>query len=41
MYHFHALPEQWYEMEYQQFLKARQEKMAYVIRQGFERIREG
>jgi hypothetical protein len=41
MYHFHALPEQWYEMEYQQFLKARREKMAYVIRQGFERIREG
>jgi len=41
MYHFHALPEQWYEMEYQQFLKARREKMAYIIRQGFERIREG
>jgi len=40
MYFLHALPERWYEMEYQQFLKERQKRMADVIRQGFENIRE-
>jgi len=40
MYLLHALPERWYEMEYQQFLKERQKRMADVIRQGFENIRE-
>jgi len=40
MYRLHALPERWYEMEYQQFLKERQKRMASVIRQGFEKIRE-
>jgi len=39
MYRLHALPERWYEMEYQQFLKERRKKMAEVIRQGFEKIR--
>lgn len=38
MYRLHALPERWYEMEYQQFLKERQKRMAEVIRQGFEKI---
>ncbi len=39
MYHLHALPERWYDMEYPQFLKERQKRMAEVIRQGFEKIR--
>lgn len=39
MYRLHALPERWYEMEYPQFLKERQKRMAEVIRQGFEKIR--
>jgi hypothetical protein len=39
MYHLHALPERWYEMEYQQFLKERQKRMAGIIRQGFDKIR--
>nr|BAL56645.1 hypothetical conserved protein [uncultured Acetothermia bacterium]BAL59314.1 hypothetical conserved protein [Candidatus Acetothermum autotrophicum] len=39
MYRLHALPARWYEMEYQQFLKERQKRMAEVIRQGFEKIR--
>ncbi len=38
MYRLHALPQKWYEMEYQQFLKERQKMMASVIRQGFEKI---
>jgi hypothetical protein len=39
MYRLHALPERWYEMEYQQFLKERQKRMAGVIRQGFDKIK--
>lgn len=39
MYCLHALPERWYEMEYQDFLKERRKRMAQVIRQGFEKIR--
>ncbi len=39
MYYLHALPERWYEMEYLQFLKERQKRMAEVIREGFEKIR--
>jgi hypothetical protein len=39
MYRLHALPERWYEMEYQQFLKERQKRMADIIRQGFEKIK--
>lgn len=38
MYRLHALPERWYEMTYQDFLKERRKRMAEVIRQGFERI---
>ncbi|MCS7159453.1 MAG: DUF262 domain-containing protein [Gemmatales bacterium] len=40
MYRLHALPERWYEMEYYEFLKERRKRMADVIRQGFEKIRE-
>lgn len=39
MYHFHALPEHWYEMDYLDFLKERRKRMADIIRQGFEVIR--
>lgn len=39
MYRLHALPEHWYEMPYQEFLKERRKRMADIIRQGFERIR--
>lgn len=39
MYRLHALPEQWYEMGYHEFLKERRKRMADVIRQGFEKIR--
>lgn len=39
MYRLHALPEQWYKMEYPVFLKERRKRMAQVIREGFEKIR--
>ena len=39
MYRLHALPEQWYMMEYQMFLKERQKRMGQIIREGFEKIR--
>lgn len=38
MYRFHAMPDQWYEMEYTRFLMERRRRMAEVIRQGFEMI---
>jgi len=38
MYRWHALPEQWYKMEYPLFLQERRKRMADVIRQGFEQI---
>lgn len=42
MYFWHALPERWYEMGYDQFLEERRKRMAQVIRQGFEKLkREG
>ncbi|MEM2051308.1 MAG: DUF262 domain-containing protein [Thermoproteota archaeon] len=40
MYRLHALPERWYELEYLEFLRERRKRMADVIRQGFESIRE-
>lgn len=39
MYHLHALPERWYEMEYPVFLRERQKRMAQIIRLGFEKIK--
>ncbi len=39
MYRLHALPEGWYKMEYQEFLKERQRRMAQIIREGFESIK--
>lgn len=39
MYRWHAMPEQWYEMEYPLFLQERRKRMADIIRQGFEKIK--
>ena len=36
--HWHALPEAWEAMEYEEFLPARRKLMAQVIREGFEKI---
>ena len=38
MYRYHALPKQWYEMEYWVFLKERRRRMAAIIRRGFEHL---
>lgn len=36
--HWHALPEGWEQMTYDEFLPLRRQRMAQVIREGFERI---
>jgi len=38
MMHWHALPEGWQEMSYQNFLLARRPLIAKVIRQGYEKL---
>lgn len=38
MYHWHALPPHWYEMEYPQFLKERRKRIAEIIHEGFEKL---
>lgn len=38
---WHGLPERWEEMDYRDFLAARQKALAKVIRSGFESIRNG
>lgn len=38
MMHWHALPEGWQEMSYQEFLVARRPLIAKVIRQGYEKL---
>jgi hypothetical protein len=38
MMHWHALPEGWQEMSYQDFLAARRPLIAKVIRQGYEKL---
>ncbi len=40
MYDLHALPKQWYEMDYQTFLKKRRKGIANVIRRGFLQLKE-
>ncbi len=35
---FHALPNKWYELPYQDFLEARRKGMAKVIREGFKKL---
>jgi len=39
MCHWHALPESWHEMEYQDFLAVRRKAIAGVIREGFLLLR--
>ncbi|MEZ5945201.1 MAG: DUF262 domain-containing protein [Planctomycetaceae bacterium] len=41
MTHWHALPNGWESMEYNDFLEARRKLMAGIIREGFESISEG
>ena len=38
MYYWHALPEQWEKMGYQEFLKARRERMAKVIADAYAKL---
>ncbi len=38
MYHYHALPFGWEDMDYSSFLEARRELMAQVIREGYETL---
>lgn len=38
MYYWHALPDGWEHMQYQDFLVARRERMAQVIKAGYERL---
>ena len=38
MYHWHALPEGWEKMGYQEFLERRRKLMAGVVREGFARL---
>jgi hypothetical protein len=39
MYEWHALPERWYEMDYQTFLEKRRKRIADVIRRGFYHLK--
>lgn len=41
MYHCHALPDNWEQMEYRAFLEKRREMMAQIIRQGYEKLTAG
>lgn len=38
MYHWHALPEGWEKMDYQEFLEQRRKLMAGVVREGFAKL---
>lgn len=38
MYALHALPDRWYEMDYDAFLAERRKRMAAVVWQGYERL---
>jgi hypothetical protein len=39
MYHYHALPEKWYELPCDLFLKERRKRIAAIIREGFENLK--
>lgn len=41
MYFWHALPRDWYQMDYATFLEERRKRIAEVIHQGFETLRRG
>lgn len=36
MYHWHALPDGWYDLEYEDFLIKRREQMAAIVKEGYE-----
>ncbi|HNT08810.1 RNA-binding domain-containing protein, partial [Methanoculleus sp.] len=38
MYHYHALPENWEQLDYHTFLEQRRELMAQIIREGYQRL---
>jgi hypothetical protein len=38
MYYWHALPRCWYELDYSRFLEERRDKMARVVRDGFQKL---
>ena len=38
MYHYHALPKNWQQLQYREFLDRRQELIAQVIREGYEKL---
>ena len=41
MYHWHALPENWENMEYRAFMEKRREMMAQIIREGYQTLTVG
>lgn len=41
MYRLHALPERWYELDYQTFLEERRKRMASIIKEGFNSLSIG
>ena len=41
MYHCHALPEKWEQMDYSTFLENRREMMAQIIREGYQTLTKG
>jgi hypothetical protein len=41
MMYWHALPEGWHEMEYEDFLAERRKRIAQVTRDGFEKLAKG
>jgi len=38
MYFWHALPPEWYKMDYKDFLEERRKRIAQVVRKGFEQL---
>ena len=38
MYDWHGLPSNWYELDYEDFLKERRRRIALIIKSGFERL---
>ena len=38
MYYWHALPENWEEMNYQDFLMERRKRIAKVVQKAFEKL---
>ncbi len=41
MYYWHALPDNWESMEYSEFLAARRELMAKIIKEGYQKLSSG